>query len=401
MNTWMENLLLLTFVAYGLASVAFVVAVVGRKRKTGEENHVRNWGRAGIVLSIAGAAIQVMFIISRFLIGGRSIAGSMFEFTAFLAFAVVLAFILIYYLYRTPVLGAFVLPLAVILLAYASVFPKEVRPLIPALQSYWLHIHVTLAALGEGAFAVGFIAGLVYLIRVVGNQRNTPHVRYLELTLFLVVVFVGYILVSFTFAALGYEAAIQHPVNGETNLQEYSLPPLIGPAGGQVVKMDPFLGLDRPLFEAPSWMKGEKAAGKLNTVIWSVIAGLILYGLFRALVQKRISECLHPLVKNLDPEMVDEIGYRAIAIGFPIFTLGGLIFASIWAHYAWGRFWGWDPKEVWALITWLFYAAYLHLRLSKGWEGKKSAWLACIGFAIILFNLIVVNLVIAGLHSYA
>ncbi|MFS8610353.1 MAG: cytochrome c biogenesis protein CcsA [Planifilum fulgidum] len=401
MNAWMENLLLLTFVAYGLASIAFVVAVVGRKRRSGEENHVRRWGRAGIVLTIAGAAVQVMFIISRFLMGGRSIAASMFEFTAFLAFALVLAFILIYYLYRTPALGAFVLPLAVVLLAYASVFPKEVRPLIPALQSYWLHIHVTLAALGEGAFAVGFIAGLIYLIRVVGTRRQSAHARFLELTLVLVVLFVGYILVSFLFAGLGYEAAIQHTVNGETILQEYSLPPLIGPAGGEVVKMDPFLGLDRPLFEAPSWLKGEKAASKANTIFWSIIAGLILYGLFRALARKRICESLHPLVKNLDPELVDEIAYRAIAIGFPIFTLGGLIFASIWAHYAWGRFWGWDPKEVWALITWLFYSAYLHLRLSRGWLGLKSSWMAVGGFVILMFNLIAINLVFAGLHSYA
>jgi cytochrome c-type biogenesis protein CcsB len=98
---------------------------------------------------------------------------------------------------------------------------------------------------------------------------------------------------------------------------------------------------------------------------------------------------------------MDEIGYRAVLIGFPVFTLGALIFAMIWAHEAWSRFWGWDPKEVWALITWLFYAAFLHLRLSQGWEGKKSAWLAVIGFIIIMFNLIAVNLIIAGLHSYA
>ncbi|MDY7046963.1 cytochrome c biogenesis protein CcsA, partial [Virgibacillus sp. M23] len=85
----------------------------------------------------------------------------------------------------------------------------------------------------------------------------------------------------------------------------------------------------------------------------------------------------------------------------PVFTLGALIFAMIWAQLAWTRFWGWDPKEVWALITFLFYAAYLHLRLSRGWHGEKSAWLAVIGFAIIMFNLIFVNLVLAGLHSYA
>ena len=100
-------------------------------------------------------------------------------------------------------------------------------------------------------------------------------------------------------------------------------------------------------------------------------------------------------------DFVDEISYRSVIIGFPVFTLGGLIFAMIWAQIAWSRPWGWDPKEVWALVTWLFYAAFLHLRLSKGWHGEKSAWLAVVGFAIIMFNLVAVNLVIAGLHSYA
>ena len=98
---------------------------------------------------------------------------------------------------------------------------------------------------------------------------------------------------------------------------------------------------------------------------------------------------------------MDEIGYRSVLIGFPVFTLGALIFAMIWAHEAWGRFWGWDPKEVWALITWLFYAAFLHLRLISWLGRRKSAWLAVIGFIIIMFNLIAVNLIIAGLHSYA
>jgi cytochrome c-type biogenesis protein CcsB len=127
----------------------------------------------------------------------------------------------------------------------------------------------------------------------------------------------------------------------------------------------------------------------------------VLYGLIRVLARKRLSQILYPLARNLDEELLDEISYRAIAIGFPIFTLGGLIFAMIWAHQAWGRFWGWDPKEDWALITWLFYSAYLHLRLSRGWHGLKSSWLAVGGFIIIMINLIVINLVIAGLHSYA
>ncbi len=117
--------------------------------------------------------------------------------------------------------------------------------------------------------------------------------------------------------------------------------------------------------------------------------------------QKKLSLWLQKYVNSVNLDLMDEIGYRSVLIGFPVFTLGGLIFAMIWAQIAWSRFWGWDPKEVWALITFLFYAAFLHFRLSRGWHGEKSAWLAVIGFIIIMFNLVAVNLIIAGLHSYA
>ena len=141
-------------------------------------------------------------------------------------------------------------------------------------------------------------------------------------------------------------------------------------------------------------------AKTLTTFVWSVGTGVVLYILLRLIFRKPIAALFQPFAKKANSQLMDEIGYRSVLIGFPVFTLGALIFAMIWAHEAWSRFWGWDPKEVWALITWLFYAAFLHLRLSKGWEGKKSAWLAVIGFVIIMFNLIAVNLIIAGLHSY-
>jgi cytochrome c-type biogenesis protein CcsB len=143
------------------------------------------------------------------------------------------------------------------------------------------------------------------------------------------------------------------------------------------------------------------AARKLNTVVWSLVGGAILYGLLRLLVRRPLAQCLKPLVKNLNPEDLEEISYRSIAIGYPIFTLGALIFAMIWAQIAWSRFWGWDPKEVWALVSWLFYGYYLHVRLSKGNQGMMSSWLAVAGFIVIMFTLVAVNLVIAGLHSYA
>jgi ABC-type transport system involved in cytochrome c biogenesis permease subunit len=97
----------------------------------------------------------------------------------------------------------------------------------------------------------------------------------------------------------------------------------------------------------------------------------------------------------------DRIMYTSIAIGYPIFTAGALIFGAIWAEYAWGRFWSWDPKETWSLITWLVYTAYLHTRFIKKLRGKVSAILAIIGFGFTVFTFFGVNYLIPGLHSYA
>lgn len=397
----MENLLIGTFFLYLVSTVMFVVAVLGKRVRGDEKEHANRWGRLGIFFAIAGAVIHIGFTAIRTVVGGYFPTSNMFEFIAFFCLMLVVSFIVIYFLYRTVALGALAMPVAVILLAYASVFPRDVQPLIPALQSYWLWIHVSVTALGQGALTIGFVAGLVYLLRMFGKERRGTNAVFLEVVLVLLLFFVGFALSATYFGITGYEAEFQHPVDGNQMVQKYDMPPLVGPAEGKVVEMQTFLGMTKPLVEAPSWMKGKQAASKFNSVIWSLISGILIYGLLRLVFRKRLSEILYPLVRNVNPETVDEIGYRAIAIGFPIFTLGGLIFAMIWAHEAWGRFWGWDPKEVWALATWLFYSAYLHLRLSRGWHGTKSAWMNVGGFVIIMINLIAINLVFAGLHSYA
>lgn len=296
------------------------------------------------------------------------------------------------------------MPLAVILIAYASVFPTEIQPLIPALQSYWLYVHVTTVALGQGALAIGAVAGLISLLRTV--DRKSRGAFWLEIILLLVVMVIAFIILYFSFSGAGYHAAYEHIADAGTPderivQQEYVLPPIVKPQNAEVISVPPFLGMEMGWFEAPSWMQGVDAATKFNTVIWSVVGGLVLYGILRLFARKRLIDRLYGLVKGVDGELAEEISYRAIAIGYPLFTLGGLIFAMIWAHEAWGRFWGWDPKEVWALITWLFYSAYLHLRLSRGWQGENAAWLAVGGFIIIMINLVVVNLVVSGLHAYA
>ncbi|GIP37509.1 cytochrome c biogenesis protein ResC [Paenibacillus sp. J31TS4] len=410
-----SSYLLVAFLLYCLAFILFVVSITG-KRMGGKSPEAvsRRFGSAGFIMTVVGFAAHLLFFFTRWYASGHIPTSNMYEFMTFLGMMIILAFIIVYLIYRLPVLGVFALPVGFIVLAYASVFPSEMQPLIPALQSYWLKIHVTTAAAGEAFFGVGFAAGLMHLARTIRYKGDNPSPvwerRAFEWTIVFILLIVAFIGSVFSFNAAGYKATFVKEVTvsdtaGQPQVlkqdETYVLPPIVQPSGSQMVEMKPFLGMTKPLFEAPSWMEGKNAGRQLNTVIWSVIFGALLYGILRLLARKPLGAVLNPAVQGLDPEDLDEVGYRAIAIGYPIFTLGALIFAMIWAHEAWGRFWGWDPKEVWAFITWLFYAVYLHLRLSRGWQGKKSSWLSVIGFIVVMFTLIGVNLLIAGLHSYA
>ncbi len=104
---------------------------------------------------------------------------------------------------------------------------------------------------------------------------------------------------------------------------------------------------------------------------------------------------------GLTAERLDSISYRAVSVGFPLFTLGGLVFGMVWAYKAWGTYWSWDPKETWSLITWFMYAAFLHARFTAGWRGKKAAVMAIVGFGFVIFTYFGVNYLLSGLHSYA
>jgi cytochrome c-type biogenesis protein CcsB len=394
--------LFIAFFFYVFAAIAFFISLTGRKWR-GSENpqaHTLKWGKRGFVLTLIAFALHALFEILRWIAGGHAPTSNMFEFTSFLAFAIILAFLIIYRIYKLALLGIIVLPLTIILIAYASVFPTKVEPLIPALQSYWLYIHVTVAAMGEGAFAVGFAAGFMYLLHKVDQSKPRIETRLLEMIMWVVHVVLAFVVLAFLFRGIGYTD--QYAVVdqwGKEQTVTYTMPSIVSPHEGKKLTDTGF----GPFFETPGWMKGANAGNKFNTIIWSVLVGTLLYLLSRLIARKRLSMVLHKRLNDadLDAETIDEISYRAIAIGFPIFTLGALIFAMIWAAEAWGRPWGWDPKEVWALITWLFYSVYLHLRLSIGWHGKKSAWMATLGFVIVMFTLVGVNLIISGLHSYA
>ncbi|WP_368651988.1 cytochrome c biogenesis protein CcsA [Ornithinibacillus sp. 4-3] len=386
--------------AFGLYSIATIMFGLSFKDK--ETNKKKSLtGTIAIWLTIIGLASQIGYFVTRWIVSGHAPISNMFEFMTFLGMSIVLAFIVIYFIYRLNVLGLFALPIALIIIAYASMFPREISPLVPSLQSPWLPIHVSTVSLSQGILGISFVAGLIYLIRQIDQSVRSKKTFWLETILFTLFVFVGFIVMTTTFKIMDYQAVFEVDVmelgQERTVMMEYNLPAIAGPADGTLLTEGKLDGI----ISTPSWMQGKDAPTKFNTLIWSIIAGSIFYILTRLILRKRIGAAIQPHLMKTKPDLLDEITYRAIAIGFPLFTLGGLIFAAIWAQIAWDRFWGWDPKEVWALVTWFFYAAILHLRLSRGWHGEKSAWLAVIGFAIIMFNLIVVNLVLAGLHSYA
>ena len=98
--------------------------------------------------------------------------------------------------------------------------------------------------------------------------------------------------------------------------------------------------------------------------------------------------------------VLDRLAYRTILFAFPVWTFG-VIAGAIWADHAWGRYWGWDPKETWSFITWIVYAGYLHARATGGWRGRRAAFIHLVGFGCLLFNVIGINLWVTGLHSYA
>ena len=387
------GLLYASFVIYLLATV-FFAATIRDKRKEKRYSFIN---KLAIGTTILGFLTQLGYFITRWIASGHAPVSNMFEFVTFFGMMIVLAFIILYFIYQLDILGVFTLPIALLIIGYAAMYPRDITPLVPSLKSHWLWIHVTTVALGEAILAVSFVAGVIYLIKNIDQYKSSARTKWLELIMYSLFATLAFVVITTAFNMTDYEATFEYVVDENETQIEYHLPAIFGPKDGVLLtedRMDAW-------FSTPEWMRGAEAPRKWNTLVWSLAGGLILYLLTRLILRKRIAAALQPTLKKVNSELLDEVTYRAVAIGFPVFTLGGLIFAAIWAQEAWNRYWGWDPKEVWALITWFFYAIFLHLRLSRGWHGEKSAWLAVIGFAIIMFNLIVVYLVLAGLHSYA
>lgn len=254
------------FVLYVLSALLFFVwAALGRG----------GLADAGAWVAFAGFLLMTAGLVGRSVIAGHLPTTSMYEYLVFFSWTAVLFFLLFYLKTRGAFIGVIVMPVAFLLVVLASLFPADIEAqLIPALQSWWLTIHVVLACLGEGAFAVAFAAAVLRLFRS-----------------------------------------------------------------------------DRPS-------------------------------------------------KRLPPkDRLEVIEYRAVALGYPLFTIGALVAGAIWAQKAWSIWWSWDPKETASLVVFLIATAYLHARHARGWRGTRAAALAVLIFVAAVFTLFA-NLIFGGLHSY-
>jgi cytochrome c-type biogenesis protein CcsB len=284
---------------------------------------------------------------------------NLYESLVFFVWSLILIHLIIEFKYKNRSLGAFVLPVAALALAFIDVSgtSKEIQPLIPALQSNWLLFHVLVSFLGYAAFGISFGAAVAYLIMVTISRKEKSYIFWsIVVGIFLVILI-----------AMGIDYLKTKATQPEELIQSY-------------------------------FLKATFRNSSMGIVILSWIGSIIfIMAIWRfGLGLKRFLTAL-----SLTPDMLDDITYKSIAIGFPLFTIGGLIMGAVWANSAWGRYWSWDPKETWSLITWFVYALYLHARLIAGWRGKKVAILAVIGFIAVIFTYLGVNLLLSGLHSYA
>lgn len=397
-ETWLNissTSLYAAFILYLIAILPFSASIKAKNKR---------YERIGVALTTIGFIMQLIYFITRWIAAGHAPVSNMYEFLTMFGIMMVGGFLIINAIYHTPILALFSLPVAMLVIVYASMFSREVSPLIPALQSNWLAIHVITVTISYGILSVSSMAGLIYLLRYVDAKEKSRDAFWLEVVMYFGVLVIAFILTTIVMKGIVHydDQYFYVDKNGNNAVSHYHLPalvtfkdayPVVPEGNNNYREVKRFsTGL-----EVPPVLNAQK----LTTVLWSIIIGTVLYGLIRLIARRTIFSMVKPLTNKVSLQLMDEIGYRSVIIGFPLFALGGLLFASIWAQIAWSRFWGWDPKEVWALVTFLFYAVFLHLRLGRGWEGKKSAWLAVAGLAIILFNVIAVNLIIAGLHSYA
>jgi cytochrome c-type biogenesis protein CcsB len=169
---------------------------------------------------------------------------------------------------------------------------------------------------------------------------------------------------------------------------------------GKLVMMDDKISPLMPALQS-NWLLYHVVTCFLGYAAFAVACGVSIMYLIKANFEKNENDKSAGGILSVFPpiRILDDMNYKSIMVGFPLLTLG-IITGAAWANYAWGSYWSWDPKETWSLIVWFIYAAFLHARFTRGWVGKRAAWLSIFGFLATLFCYLGVNLLLSGLHSY-
>ena len=336
--------------------------------------------------------------------------------------------------YQVKIIGSVTMPLAVVSVILMQLLPSEVRPLVPALQSTWLHVHVSLAMLAYAACAVSFALAMMFLIQ---DDMKTETFQVLT-ALGMMAVYAGMMLRfrSGGFAVVGWDPAQNSEIFLSRGVRLFVTIPdlgwlftlvLLSTIAPVVLYVLGRVKQDENLFDhankamfvsillqtvamAAFILRAKSGAyaspdadGSFPTALAAspfLLSGM-LGGIFAGLLYLLLLWRREGLQKMLPPAAnLDQITYKTICVAFPLLTLM-IAVGAYWANQTWGSYWSWDPKETWAAITWLVYAGYLHMRVTRGWKGRRAAYFAILGFAVVIFTFFGVTYLLPGLHAYA
>ncbi len=423
---------------------------------------------SNVVGRIATAILWVTIVAHTAALGTRWVVSgwhqppwtNLYESLVYFAWGVGVVYAVFEFRSKNRLAGAFVIPIAFVLMGLAALSnQKDIAQVMPALQSRWLHIHVTFACFAYAAFFTGFGFAFLYLVK-----DGIPAVRMMPWMA--AALFVTIIALEFgDLVKYGEYVLDSYRLSAEGGVELYpKVVPMVGPlmvATGFFSLSVIAASLAASYKENPVFLSGSREAGIVKTagqavegiaaVFSKLLPGrsyvaltslvtfiLLLVGIGMAV---RFAQTTHPIPMRPEmtlltiglnayrlallivclfgigvlllihmsantlparlpsADMLDLWSYKSILVGLVLMTLV-LITGSVWANYAWGRFWSWDPKENWALVTELTYAAYMHARLARGWSTRRTSVFAVFGIVVVIFTYLGVNLFLSGLHSY-
>lgn len=313
-------------------------------------------------MAIANLSIATL-LGARWLEAGYFPLSNLYESLFFLTWGITTIHLIAENMSRSRWVGVITAPVAMSITAFAALtLPQEMQtsaPLVPALKSNWLMMHVSVMMLSYATLMVGSLLAIAFLIATRGQN------------------------IELRGSSIG---------NGAYRSDRYRLH-----RTGEATATAEFSPVEPLTATAPSAMPKEyNGNGRASNV---AVLDAVQVGSAEATINaEKTAVPLSPQRLNL-AETLDNISYRIIGLGFPLLTIG-IIAGAVWANEAWGSYWSWDPKETWALITWLVFAAYLHARITRGWQGRRPAILAATGFVVVWICYLGVNLLGKGLHSY-